>query len=435
MKDLDQLIESAVSSRKKSTTFNVDSFLDLVYEVISEQKLNEKGPLPADAAPSVKTKTAKEFLLTLPKFSPNEAWGDPASQDRQTIGKIFSTVGGGASIEGKLKFLQRIADPGSKITSPRRIISTLIILESLASVVNSFSSSAAGFVFEAFLSALLMGKQEAEISAKGNLPIQDIIAFSEIGGGTPVSLKLLNEKTNIEGSYTNLVDALDEFGEMIYIVARKKGDELVLEQFTLTRDNFMDAISMAASGKSRTKDANLMKLPKRTPESSIRYIQKLPTWEEKYEALSQTAGYRGSVKKAPQPEEKPQEEPQKEPSEEEIIQSFSSLQPEEEVIQESKGPQWGISPQQLSKLQGVDYKQLGTLPSSSEQIEKIAEMHMDKLSTSLLDLFESTKMLSDNVNSYFVSKERDKAIAAGQNAIKDTQKIENSLKQEISKES
>jgi len=421
MKDLDQLIESAVSSRKKSTTFNVDSFLDLVYEVISEQKLNEKGPLPADADPSVKTKTAKEFLLTLPKFSPNEAWGDPASQDRQTIGKIFSTVGGGASIEGKLKFLQQIADPGNKITSPRRIISTLIILESLAAVVNSFSSSAAGFVFEGFLSALLMGKQEAEISAKGNLPIQDLIAFSEIGGGTPVSLKLLNEKTNIEGSYTNLVDALDEFGEMIYIVARKKGDELVLEQFTLTRDNFMDAISMAASGKSRTKDVNLMKLPKRTPESSIRYIQGLPTWEEKYEALSQTAGYRGSVKKAPQPEEEPQETPPE--------------QPEEELIQESKGPQWGISPQQLSKLQGVDYKQLGTLPSSSEQIEKIAEMHMDKLSTSLVDLFESTKMLSDNVNSYFISKERDRAITAGQNAIKDTQKIENSLKQEIGKES
>lgn len=431
MKDLDQLIESAVSSRKKGETFNADSFLDLIYEVISEQKLNEKGPLPAGAAPSVKTKTAKEFLLTLPKFSPNEAWGDPASQDRQTIGKIFSTVGGGASIEGKLKFLQRIADPGNKITSPRRIISTLIILESLAAVVNSFSSSAAGFVFEGFLSALLLGKQEAEISAKGNLPIQDLIAFSEIGGGTPVSLKLLNEKTNIEGSYTNLVDALDEFGEMIYIVARKKGDELVLEQFTLTRDNFMDAISMAASGKSRTKDKNLMKLPKRTPESSIRYIQKLPTWEEKYEALSQTAGYRGSAKKAPQPEE----EPQREPSEEEIIQSFSNLQPEEEVIQESKGPQWGISPQQLSKLQGVDYKQLGTLPSSSGQIEKIAEMHMDKLSTSLMDLFESTKMLSDNVNNYFVSKERDEAITAGQNAIKDTQKIENSLKQEIDKES
>jgi len=426
MKDLDQLIESAVSSRKKSTTFNADSFLDFVYEVISEQKLNEKGPLPADAAPSVKTKTAKEFLLTLPKFSPNEAWGDPASQDRQTIGKIFSTVGGGASIEGKLKFLQRIADPGNKIVSPRRIISTLIILESLAAVVNSFSSSAAGFVFEGFLSALLMGKQEAEISAKGNLPIQDLIAFSELGGGTPVSLKLLSEKTNIEGSYTNLVDALDEFGEMIYIVARKKGDELVLEQFTLTRDNFMDAISMAASGKSRTKDKNLMKLPtKRTPESSIRYIQKLPTWEEKYEALSQTAGYRGAVKKASKPEEQPQEEPQESPPE----------QSEEEVIQESKGPQWGISPKQLPSLQGVDYKQLGTLPSSSGQIEKIAEMHMDKLSTSLMDLFESTKMLSDNVNSYFVSKERDEAIAAGQNAIKDTQKIENSLKQEIDKES
>ena len=50
MKDLDQLIENAVSSRKKGETFSTDSFLDLIYEVISEQKLNEKGPLPASVA-------------------------------------------------------------------------------------------------------------------------------------------------------------------------------------------------------------------------------------------------------------------------------------------------------------------------------------------------------------------------------------------------
>jgi hypothetical protein len=84
-----------------------------------------------------------------------------------------------------------------------------------------------GFVFEGWLSALLQGTQEAEISAKGNLPIQDLIAFASSedemdARSVPISLKLLNLKTNmVEGSYTNLVDGLDEFGEMVYIVARK----------------------------------------------------------------------------------------------------------------------------------------------------------------------------------------------------------------------
>ena len=136
-------------------------------------------------------------------------------------------------------------------------------MESLAAVIRSFNSASAGFVFEGFLSALFRGRQEAEISAKGNLPIQDLIAFSELEGSKPVpiSLKLLNQTTNIEGSYTNLVDALDEFGEMVYIVARKDEtkDNIKIEKFTFDRNNFIDAITTAATGKS-TKEAGLFEI-------------------------------------------------------------------------------------------------------------------------------------------------------------------------------
>ena len=38
------------------------------------------------------------------------------------------------------------------------------------------------------------------------LPIEDFVAFSEIGEGDPVSLKLLGPDTPTEGSFTNLVD-------------------------------------------------------------------------------------------------------------------------------------------------------------------------------------------------------------------------------------
>ena len=44
----------------------------------------------------------------------------------------------------------------------------------------------------------------------------------------------------------NGIDALEEFGQMVYIVARKdeSKDNIILEQFTFTRDNFIDALTM-----------------------------------------------------------------------------------------------------------------------------------------------------------------------------------------------
>jgi hypothetical protein len=518
MKEFDKLIENTFDQKSNKSGFAFEDLISLVEssldEVYDKVVLPEREMRPStDAgAISAKKKTAKEFLLSLPKFSPNESWGDPNSVDRQTVDKIFSVIGGGATLEEKLKFIQQIANPSNKITSPRRIISTLIILESLASVVNSFSSSAAGFVFEGFLAALLKGKQEAERSEKGNLPIQDVIGFSEIGGGTPISLKMLRQAGHIKGSYTNLVDALDEFGAVVYLVARKEGDQIALEQFVIDRDNFVDAIS-SASGGGRTKEKNLFKIPGYGPVNSINYINGLNTWPEKFRALQRTAGYRGDTsREATKNDEYDQkkEAARKEAFEkhwayedaikagrdhnwfignklhiklgldpddnyptdisdalrkdreylrqwdgrslrsflirnrmtpaqfkkQELIDYWKQNKAEdleESLLTEARGTQWSISPPQLKSLSSlVNYESLGTLPYSSDKIEKIAEMHMDKLNESLLEIFESTKALSDNVNNYFTYEERGKAIESGESAIDDAQKIETSLRKEIS---
>ena len=106
---------------------------------------------------------------------------------------------------------------------------------------------------------------------------------------------------------------------------------------------------------------------------------------------------------------------------------------EESLLTEARGTQWSISPPQLKSLSSlVSYESLGELPYSSDKIEKIAEMHMDKLNSSLLEIFESTKALSDNVNNYFTYEERGRAIESGESAIDDAQKIETSLRKDIS---
>ena len=122
----------------------------------------------------------------------------------------------------------------------------MMVVEALQATLNDFNESAAGFVFEAFMSALTGGKQ---ITGKigGTLPIEDFVAFSDYGedSGVPVSLKLLTLGGPTKGSYTNLVDYLVVRGAPMikYIVAYKVVEsdanvgELQFWEFEVNREN------------------------------------------------------------------------------------------------------------------------------------------------------------------------------------------------------
>jgi len=417
--------------------------------VAKESVLRPKSILTEDEK-NIKREKAKQFVLSLPKFVPTEAWGDPSSMERQQIQKIFDTVGGGATIQEKLTFLNdSINNPRGGIRSPRRIISTLILLESLSAVIKSFNSASAGFVFEGFLSALFRGRQEAEVSEKGNLPIQDLIAFTELEDTKPVpiSLKLLNQTTNIEGSYTNLIDSLEEFGEMVYIVARKDGDKIALEKFTFTRDNFINAIIASAKG-GTTKEADLFTLPSkiaRSTENSIRRLNKLKgdgNWPEKYRLLQLTKGYRNRKKPPTAPDDKvtvSDEMPDGTDIEPQQLAASKIYTVEENrklisegLLQES-GTQWAVSPAQLKAVaKNLDYETLGTLPISTERIIDIAEQYMEFLSDNLQKVFDATAKLSESVNDYFTYQDRSDAISAGQKAINQSKVVADEMTQQIS---
>ena len=443
--------------------------------------INEKE----SALKGARREEAEKFVLSLPKFSPSEAWGDPSSMERQQIQKIFDTVGGGATIQEKLQFLNdSINNPKGGITSPTRIISTLILMESLAAVVRSFNSASAGFVFEGFLAALFRGTQEAEVSSKGNLPIQDLIAFSELedSANVPISLKLLNQTTNIEGSYTNLVDALDEFGEMVYIVARKdeNKENIAIEKFTFDRNNFIDAITTSAGGK-YTKEAGLFEiLPYSVGRGIAQSLEKIKAidgntnWPEKYNLLQQTKGYRKKKKKVSDEDvvvtdEMPDGEdikPTPTPTQDKDVNRQQSLEDKladlrarraaaqrkdesflysvadnklllsEQLLTEGKNTQWAISPQQLIALSDtVDYEKLGSLPINSKRIVDVAEGYMDNLGDSLRSIFAATSNLSENINEYFTYEDRSQAITSGNEAVKDSQIITQEMQQQLTQDS
>tara|TARA_R100001443_G_scaffold117404_1_gene142243 strand:+ start:987 stop:4400 length:3414 start_codon:yes stop_codon:yes gene_type:complete len=434
--------------------------------VVAKESVSRSKNILTEDEKNIKREKAKQFVLSLPKFVPTEAWGDPKSMERQQIQKIFDTVGGGATIQEKLKFLNdSINNPKGGIRSPRRIISTLILLESVKAVIESFGEAPAGFVFEGFMAGLLRGEQVAGRTEKGNLPIQDLIAFSELKGGkaVPVSLKLLKglapgkkgKITDIEGSYTNLIDSLEEFGLMVYIVGRKDGEQIVLEKFTFTRDNFIDALITGGKG-GLVKEADLFLLPGMDRKQSLNKIRSAKNWDVQYELLQLTAGYDPKERarklsnkeeeekititdEVPdgediQPDAEPANRKEYQYSVSECRKMWDDLQLlNESLLVESSQRQWSISPSQLKAIAPmVDYEALGSLPYSSDRIISVAEQYMEYLSDNLQKVFDATARLAENVNNYFTYRKRSDAIGAGQQAIDQSKVIADEMSQQIS---
>ena len=164
------------------------------------------------------------YSIAIPRLVPNEAWGDPNAQSRKEIERVFSVVRGGNNIQERIADINKFLTPKSakRKTSANVILNMMMIVEALQATLNDYNESAAGFVFEGFMAALTGGKQISG-RIRGTLPIEDFVAFSEIGEGDPVSLKLLGPDTPTEGSFTNLVDYLFARGakKITYLVTYK----------------------------------------------------------------------------------------------------------------------------------------------------------------------------------------------------------------------
>ena len=449
-----------------NTITNKNDLFSLFEEVF--QDWAEGGKVLTEMSDKARRKEAEQFLLTLPKFTPTEAWGDPQSTGRKTINRLFSVIGGGASVEGKLAYLQRITDVNNRITSPRRVIASLIMLEALAAIISDFNEASAGFVFEGWLSALLQGRQEAgRDSEKGNLPIQDLVAFTQLKEGTPtvpVSLKLLSPKTKVEGSYTNLIDALfdePEFGgRMYYVVARKLENHITIEGFDINRDNFIDLMTLQGGPKGTTKlkgsGAKLFAINDRAflrsiglrsarsgdPENVIALLKSLSDKpEEQYEILMRTAGYTQLSRKLAQKEREKQELEQSqdqerspeevEQAQNEAIRRFSDR---EMLLTEGTETQWALSVSQIDVLQKtgvIKIAQLGELPKTKEAVVDVAVMHMDTVRDKFMILFKAFADLNENINKYITFPKRDAAIKAGERAITDTGVIQREIQDNV----
>ena len=101
------------------------------------------------------------------------------------------------------------------------------------------------------------------------------------------------------------------------------------------------------------------------------------------------------------------------------------------LLEKAGGTQWHISPAQLVTFDFVEYQKLGELPFTESRILEVARIHMDKLNEEIMQLFNATQDLSENVNRYFLVEKRSSAINSGNKAIDDSIKIQKTLQAQL----
>ena len=373
---------------------------------------------------------AEEILLSLPKFVPTENWGKAKSAARKEIKKFVNNIGG-RTVKDRIQFLRQIQDPSAKITSTRRIISSLILLESLQSIITSYGASSAGFVFEGFIAAMMNGEQVSD-PAEGSLPIEDVMAFTYEGqrAGVPVSLKLLaggKNKGVTKGSFKNLVDSLfgSSFDGMAYVVVFKEGEEglnLAIREFTFTKENFSSILIAGSPGNKRLFGPNrplMRELAASTRSDTLRQIAKTLSnsrntskaedmviaagknpdlsWDEYYDLIRATVSYSKELYEGT-----------------DLSTQFYLYS---RFFYSGRG-EFGM----------IDH---GNLDISPETILSTTELYIDRLQETLVTLFSAVSALSDNINQFFVAKDRDRGMQNGKEAMVNTKEIQKSITKEM----
>jgi len=248
MFDLDKLINEAYGE----DTLSFEKLTEMVENIVVLQEsfgiLGEEALSAAvqDATEEAKSSLPPEWYKLLPKLEISERWGMADTNDntaRQQFETYMSAIGGN-TVKEKLNNIVTFVNNKAKVTDTRKVLSNIIFLDLLSTVVNNFSPSGAGFLFEAFLAGLLGGTQMIGKTEEGVLDIDDLVDAE----GRPISLKLLTPSTPIKGSIKNLLSFLahsekaDQIGGgIIYLCVYKYGKDksqaLGFHEFKITGEN------------------------------------------------------------------------------------------------------------------------------------------------------------------------------------------------------
>ena len=278
MSELQELLKKAYK-KKQDAPITPQLLMEMI-----EEMMNTLVPLKEEEEPpKVRTYHISEIpLIPISELGWANADDDVQTDDpnappsqRRGLEMYLSKIPGN-NFADKLSNVSNILENGINSLpkdNPKEFIQQamayLVFYKTLTMAITNFNASAAGFNFEAFLAALMKGRQ---IPASGAKTIADITAEID-GERVPVSLKLYNVKgLEVGGSFFDLsndmirpnpewrkwIKAHPEFagGAMRYVVCGKvlKGEgveqegQILFWQFDITRENLFRVLANAGTG-------------------------------------------------------------------------------------------------------------------------------------------------------------------------------------------
>ena len=257
MFDLDKLISEAYDGEAMS----FEKLAEMVENMmILQESLGISGVLNENQEIDSDIKEFAPFIEALDKLvfvMPTEQTGMLGTEQRKQFERFVSNNIAGNTLKEGIANLNNFAKEGPKPAEKiNEILANIGTIRIAKRMIEDYTDSSAGFVFEYFLAALYSGKQIGEIGqAEGSLPIEDVMLSvnPRTGkGGQPVSLKLLKSTTDIHGSLENLLhfytkpeiaDRAKDVGIEYIVGIKYKSDQIGVYSFNINpvgegKDNF-----------------------------------------------------------------------------------------------------------------------------------------------------------------------------------------------------
>ena len=228
MFDIDKLINEAYGDEPLSFEKLAEMVEDMMILQESFGLVVEESAISEEEALNIRADTFIQSLDKIVIEMPTEQTGMLDSRERTNFQNFISeNVAGTSLAQGVQNMQAMVNDPADPNLTISQILGRIAALRIAKRMITDYTDSSAGFVFEAFLAALYMGRQVTEIPG-GTLPIDDVrLGVSAEGEvGHPVSLKLLGKNTNVEGSLKNLLTFYQN--KQMAALAGKKGIEYIV---------------------------------------------------------------------------------------------------------------------------------------------------------------------------------------------------------------
>jgi len=243
---------------------NIKESEEIIDKVLSEKKINNIDILIKEEIKGNEEKWRNKntfYGFRPPQMRLTErGWGGnrkegTLDEDRIIFTKYIKNIikenyaGKGKSVSGKklssiFNYINDFLNKDEKSfinETPSQIISSLVFIETLMLLLNEFSASTTGRLFEAFISVVLGGHQLGD-----QTEIKDIETNEEY-----LSLKVVSSHTEIEGNFSNLLKdfAYDRSSrDMVYIVFEKQQlskeevGNLILKEKILSKTEIFNSI-------------------------------------------------------------------------------------------------------------------------------------------------------------------------------------------------